>query len=267
MSIEKSFQQLKEKEQIALISYLMGGDPHPKLTTKIAGALIEGGTDILEIGIPFSDPIADGPTIQDANQRALGSGTTPLAVLELANQIKEDFKIPIVILTYYNPIFRMGMKNFFDKAKKNKVDGVIVPDLPIEEARDYKILADMNGLDTIFIASPSTPIDRLKSIVKYTSGFLYLVSLYGVTGARKELQQMTLDLIKNFLPHTKKKIPLAVGFGISQPDHIKNIMKAGADGVIIGSAYVEMINRNKNDLYKMLNNLRKYASKLKKATR
>lgn len=266
MSINETFTRLKERGEGALICYIMGGDPRPDLTSKIANALIEGGADILELGIPFSDPVADGPTIQAANLRALKSGTTPARVLEIVNQIKDYHKIPIVVLTYYNIIFRAGLWNFFDKAKKSKVDGIIVPDLPVEEARDYKFIANNYGIDTIFLASPSTSTDRLKKIIEYTSGFLYIVSLFGVTGARKKLKRSTIHLIKKIFSYTKGKIPLAVGFGISQPYQIKSIIKAGADGAIVGSSFIEMIEESIYDENKMLNNLRRYANELKRAT-
>jgi tryptophan synthase alpha chain len=266
MSIEESFERLKNKSEGALISYIMGGDPRPDLTPKIAKALLEGGADILELGIPFSDPIADGPTIQAANLRALNSGTNPITVLKLINQIKDHHKVPIVILTYYNIIFRMGLENFFYTAKKSKVDGVIVPDLPVEEARDYKPVADKYGIDTIFLASPSTSIARLRKIIEYDSGFLYLVSLFGVTGARKKLEASTIRLIEKFLPYTKGKVPLAVGFGISKPYQVKSIIEAGAEGAIVGSAFVEIIQKSGNDKDKMLDTIRKYTNELKRAT-
>jgi len=266
MSIERSFERLRDRGEGALISYIMGGDPRPDLTPKIAKALIEGGADILELGIPFSDPIADGPTIQAANLRALNSRTNPMRVLELVNQIKDNHNVPIVVLTYYNIIFRMGLENFFDKAKKSKVDGAIVPDLPVEEAQDYKPIADKYGIDTIFLASPSTGTVRLKKIIEYTSGFLYLVSLFGVTGARKKLKASTIHLIEKFLPYTKGKVPFAVGFGISQPYQVKSIIEAGADGAIVGSAFVEIIQKSLHDEDKMLDNIRKYTNELKRAT-
>ncbi|MCP8321359.1 MAG: tryptophan synthase subunit alpha [archaeon] len=266
MSIERCFKRLKDRGEGALISYIMGGDPRPDLTPKIAKTLVEGGADIIELGIPFSDPVADGPTIQAANLRALRSGTTPIRVLEIADQIKDYYNIPIVILTYYNIIFRMSLENFFDKAKKSKVDGIIVPDLPVEEAQDYKLIADKYGIDTIFLASPSTSIVRLKKIIEYTSGFLYLVSLFGVTGARKKLKRLTIRLIEKAIPYTKGKIPLAVGFGISQPYQVKSIIEAGADGAIVGSAFVEMIQKSGHDEDKMLNSIRNYTNELKRAT-
>ena len=266
MSIKESFKRLKDRGEGALISYIMGGDPRPDLTPKIAKALVEGGADIIELGIPFSDPVADGPTIQVANLRALRSGTAPIRILEIADQIKDYYNTPIVILTYYNIIFRTGLENFFDKAKKSKVDGIIVPDLPVEEAQDYKPIADKYGIDTIFLASPSTSIVRLKKIIEYTSGFLYLVSLFGVTGARKELKRLTIRLIEKAIPYTKGKVPLAVGFGISQPHQVKSIIEAGAEGAIVGSAFVEIIQKSGQDENKMLYNIRNLANELKRAT-
>lgn len=266
MSIKETFERLKDKGEGALIGYIMGGDPRPDLTPKIAEALIEGGADVLELGIPFSDPVADGPTIQAANLRALKSGTTPARVLEIANQIKGYYNIPIVILTYYNIIFRIGLEIFFDKAKKSKVNGIIVPDLPVEEAQDYKFIANKHGIDTIFLASPSTSIVRLKKIIEYTSGFLYVVSLFGVTGARKTLKRSTIRLIERIMPYIKGKTPLAVGFGISQPCQVRSIIEAGVDGAIVGSAFVEIIQKNERDEDNMLNSIRNYANELKKAT-
>ncbi len=266
MNIMESFRRLKDKDEGALISYVMGGDPRPSLTPKIAEALIEGGADILEFGIPFSDPIADGPTIQAANLRALDSGTNPMRVLELVNEIKDHHKVPIVVLTYYNIVFRMGPEDFFSRARRSKVDGVIVPDLPLEEAQDYKPVANKYGIDTIFLASPSTSTVRLKKIIECTSGFLYLVSHFGVTGARKKLEASTIRLVNKFIPYTKGKVPLAVGFGLSQPYQVKSIIEAGAEGSIVGSAFVEIIQKNMNDEDKMLDSLRRYTNELKRAT-
>lgn len=266
MSIKETFKRLKDRGEGALIGYIMGGDPRPDLTPKIAEALIEGGANVLELGIPFSDPVADGPTIQAANLRALKSGTTPTRVLEITNQIKGCHNIPVVILTYYNIIFRIGLENFFDKAKKSKVDGIIVPDLPVEEAQDYKFIANKHGIDTIFLASPSTSIVRLKKIIECTSGFLYIVSLFGVTGARKTLKRSTIRLIERIIPYIKGETPLAVGFGISQPYQVRSIIKAGADGAIVGSAFVEIIQKNEYNEDNMLNSIRNYANELKKAT-
>lgn len=246
--IEKTFKSLHGKGEGALIAFVTGGDPKPESTPRIVGALIDGGADIVEIGIPFSDPIADGPTIQAASIRALESGATPMMVLEIVEEVKKSYDAPIAILTYYNPIFRMGLENFFEVAEGCGVDGVIVPDLPIEEAFDYEKAAERHGVDTIFLAAPSTPIKRLEKIIKHTSGFLYLVSVFGVTGERTRLQDLTLRTIRRFLSYTRSRVPLCVGFGVSMPEHVKSIIQAGADGVIVGSALVKVIEENQEDI-------------------
>lgn len=264
--IERKFQVLKEQEEGALMAYVTGGDPKPEYTLDIVEALINGGTDIIELGIPFSDPIADGPTIQSATVRALKANTTPRTVLNIAKEIKADHNTPVIILTYYNPIHRMGLENFFRLAGNCKVDGLIVPDLPIEEAHDYKKTAEAYSIDTIFLAAPSTSQERLKKIIDYTSGFLYLVSIFGVTGARELVQDLTIRLIQKTLPITTGRIPIAVGFGISKPEHIRRVMLQGADGVIVGSRFVQIIEKNLGGISRLLEEIENYAKKLKKAT-
>ena len=216
------------------------------------------------MGLPFSDPIADGPTIQAASVRALAAGTTPLKVLEIAKQIKQKHDVPIVVMTYYNPVFRIGLERFCRLAKDCMVDGFIVPDLPVEEAADYIKAAKAKGLDTIFLAAPSTKNERLDKIVSASSGFLYLVSHYGVTGAKTTVEDSTVQLIKHVLPFTQGKIPLAVGFGISKPEHVKRIIQAGADAAIVGSAFINIIQKNNAG---MLKELQTTANALKSATR
>jgi tryptophan synthase alpha chain len=265
--IEKTFQSLKEQGDGALIAYVTAGDPTPAHTPKIVEALVKGGADIVELGIPFSDPIADGPTIQAATVRALKADTTPKMVLEIARKIKQKHDLPVVLMTYYNPVFRMGVKNFFSLAKECRVDGVIVPDLPIEEAHEYKKFSEVNAVDTIFIATPSTSIKRLQKIIKYTSGFLYMISVFGVTGARKNVQDSTIQQIRKFLPYTKGQIPLAVGFGISKPEHVKAVIESGADGAIVGSAFVDMIQKNRGNIPGTLEKIEQYAHMLKEATK
>ena len=233
-------------------------------TPKIADALIRGGVDVLELGLPFSDPIADGPTIQAASVRALAAGTTPMKVLEIAKKIKQQHDVPIVVMTYYNPVFHLGLDRFMTFAKDHKVDGFIVPDLPVEEAADYKKAAKANGLDTIFLAAPSTTNQRLTKIVDASSGFLYLVSRYGVTGTKTTVEDSTVQLIKRVLPFTAGKIPLAVGFGISKPEHVKRIIAAGADAAIVGSAFINIIQKNNPTMLKQLQDT---AQALKTATK
>jgi len=266
-AITETFQRLKSRGEAALIGYVTAGDPEPQCTPKNADALIKGGVDILELGLPFSDPIADGPTIQAASVRALNAGTTPRKVLEMARAIRHVHDVPVVVMTYYNPVFRMGLDSFFRLAKSCMVDGVIVPDLPVEEAGDYKQAANACGVDTIFLAAPSTSTQRLRNIVKCTSGFLYLVSHFGVTGAKAAVEESTIQLIKKFLPYTSGHVPLAVGFGVSKPEHARCIIEAGADGVIVGSAFVNIIAKNQGNTTKMLEELSAMAHKLKAATR
>jgi tryptophan synthase alpha chain len=265
--IAKIFQKLKAQGNGALIGYVTAGDPKPEFTPKIAEALVKGGVDIIELGVPFSDPIADGPTIQAASVRALEAGTTPKTVLGLAGEIKRKLGVPVVLLTYYNPVFRMGLEKFFRLAKSFGVDGVVVPDLPVEEAEAYREAAGRCGVDTIFLAAPSTSNERLGKIVGCTSGFLYVVSHFGVTGARETVEDSTVQLIRRVSAFTSGRVPLAVGFGVSKPEHAKRIVEAGAEGVIVGSAFVNIIQKYAGDVGRMLEELEVAARKLKNATR
>ncbi len=264
-SIAQVFEKLKTRHEGALIGYITAGDPAPEYTTSIAEALIEGGVDILELGLPFSDPIADGSTIQAASVRALSAGTKPTMVLEMAREIRLKHDVPVAIMTYYNPVFKMGLAQFLQLAKDCSVNGLIIPDLPVEEATEYYRTAKANSIDTIFLAAPSTSDERLQKIVACTSGFLYLVSHFGVTGERKTVEDSTIRLIKRVLPYTEQHVPLAVGFGISKPEHVKCIIEAGADAVIVGSAFVNVIQRNKGNIDKTVAELCEIARGLKDA--
>ncbi len=265
-AIEEKFRDLESRNEGALIGYITCGDPTAEYTLEIADALIYGGIDMLELGIPFSDPIADGPIIQRATFRALKSGMKPRKVLELAGRIAAKYSIPVLILTYYNIVYRMGIEEFFSFAKRNSVSGVIVPDLPVEEASEYKIIAERYDVDTIFLAAPSTSDERLRKIMEYSSGFIYLVSVFGVTGVRDKLREDSLRFIKRALSITMERKRLAVGFGISKPEHVRSIISTGVDGVIVGSRFIKVIERNINNKEKMLMKLRETAKKLKKAT-
>jgi len=264
--LEETFSKLRALNEGALIAYITAGDPAPSYTPEIVEALVEGGIDIIELGIPFSDPIADGPTIQAASVRALKAGTTPKKVLEIAEEVKSKNKIPVVLLSYYNPLFRMGLRVFFESASACGVDGMIVPDLPVEEADEYTKYAESYGIDTILLAAPSTSTERLKRIVEYTSGFLYLVSIFGVTGVREKVHELTIRQIRNVLKVTYRRIPLAVGFGISKPEHVRMIIESGADAAIVGSGFVRIIERNCIKKELMFKALKNYAHRLKKAT-
>ena len=262
--ITQTFHDAKANGNGVLIGYIMAGDPNLGSTLKIADALIKGEVDILELGLPFSDPIADGPTIQAASVRALAAGTTPIKVLKTAQQIKSKHDVPIVVMTYYNPVFRIGTDKFLTMAKENLVDGMILPDLPFEEADDYRKTAKAHDLDTIFLAAPSTTNQRLTKIVETSSGFLYLVSHYGVTGAKTKVEDSTVKLIKRVQPFTAEKIPLAVGFGISKPEHVQRVIAAGADAAIVGSALINIIQKDSST---MLKELQATAQELKAATK
>jgi tryptophan synthase alpha chain len=185
----------------------------------------------------------------------------------LAGEIKRKHSVPVVILTYYNPVFRIGLENFFRLASNFGVDGVVVPDLPVEEAEAYREAARSCGVDTIFLAAPSTSDERLRKIVSCTSGFLYVVSHFGVTGAREALADSTVQLVKRILPFTSGRVPLAVGFGVSKPEHARRIIQSGADGVIVGSAFVNLVHKYQGDVGTMLRELEVAARKLKNATR
>ena len=204
--ITNTFSNLKKKREGALIAFIMGGDPSPEYTHIIADAIIEGGADILEIGVPFSDPIADGPIIQESSDRALKSGTTINHVLEIVKQIRKKHDIPLLLLSYYNPIFKFKVNNFISKASDAGVDGVIIPDLPIEESAEYLKAAKIYNVDTVFLATPATSVNRLKQISSLTSGFLYLVSLYGVTGSKTDFDIS----VKNIISRARNSINSSV---------------------------------------------------------
>ena len=241
--ISETLERLANRHEGALVAYVTGGDPNVDLTNRIVLGLADGGADIVEIGIPFSDPIADGPTIQAAANRALKAKTSPAAILNLVGEVKRRRTIPVVLLTYFNPVYRMGLENFFESAARFGVDGVIIPDLPIEESLEYRMVADQSGVDTIFMAAPSTSDGRLKRIASQSSGFLYLASLFGVTGTRRHLNKNLPRLVRR-TRRLADKLPVCVGFGISTPNHVATVVKAGANGAIVGSALVEIVARN-----------------------
>ncbi len=264
--ISETFTQLAKEREGALIAYLTVGYPEIKKTPRLAGAIVEGGADIVELGIPFSDPIADGPIIQNASSHALETGTKPFDALRVAKSIREKYDTPLVLMTYFNPLFKVGLQRFLRLAKNSGISGIIVPDLPVEESTDYKKQCVATGIDTIFLASPSTQPNRLKGILAQTSGYLYLISLYGVTGVRSAISDSALRLIRQYGETLAGSIPLAVGFGISKPDHVRQIIKAGADGAIVGSALIETIRENSHSLPRATKKLESLAKAMKRAT-
>ncbi len=265
--ISETFTQLRDRGEGALIAYITVGDPHPNKTPRLISALIDGGADVIELGIPFSDPIADGPTIQNAVSRSLASGARPLDALNIARTIHERYDTPLVLMTYYNPIYRIGLSKFLGLAKDSGISGIVVPDLPVEESEDYKKVCVAAGIDTIFPASPSTTPERLEQILAKTSGYLYLISLYGVTGLRAAVADSALALIRKYNELISGSVPLAVGFGISKPEHVRQIIGAGADGAIVGSAFVSLIGKYSRNVTLAAKKLKNLAQTLKTATR
>lgn len=219
-----------------------------------------------EIGIPFSDPIADGSTIQASTFRALGAGTSPKIVFDILYQIRKQSNCPIIILSYFNPIMRMGIEKFVEKARHIRVDGFVIPDLPLEESSRLWQYTSICGIDLILFAAPSTSLSRLNTIMQKSSGFLYLVSVHGVTGERDNIQQRTVDLVREFSSMAKGRIPIAVGFGISKPEHIRTVISSGAEGVIIGSAFINVIDTSKGNPNDATRRLRLLAASFKSAT-
>ena len=264
--IRSKFEELKARREGALIAYLTGGDPDSKTFLSNASALVEGGADIVEIGIPFSDPIADGPVIQASSQRALRAGTTPKKVLQLTKEFSTKNNVPLVVLTYYNPILATGPEQFFDTAKSSGVSGVVVPDLPVEEMDQFHDFALKHGIDNILLAAPNTSQSRLGQILSKTRGFLYLVSLYGVTGPREALSPQALETLKRVKSLANDRIPISAGFGISSSDHVRTLMKAGADGAIVGSALVKLAAEHLNNPVEAAAQLKNKVAELKNAT-
>jgi tryptophan synthase alpha chain len=251
--IEHVFKELKKVNKNALIPYVMAGDPSLGATGKIVLALENAGADIVELGVPFSDPLADGPTIQQAAQRSLQSGTTLRKVLALVRDIRKDSEIPIILMTYYNPVFKFGIEPFIKSAVNAGVDGVIIPDLIPDEAGDFIIPARKHGLDTIFLLAPTSTPDRIKKVINSSTGFIYYVSITGITGSKLTVakdMKMTLKSVQN-----KTSKPIAVGFGISNPGEASAVAKL-ADGVIVGSAIVKLIAQGKS-ISTFVKNLRK----------
>lgn len=247
--IEQKFQQLKKARQKAFIAFITAGDPSLKVTENLVLAFEKSGVDIVELGVPFSDPLADGPTIQAASQRALKNGVTLAKIFNLVKNIRRKSQLPIALMTYYNPVFHFGESKFIAKAKEAGVDGVIIPDLPPEEAGNLIKAARQKNVSTVFFLSPTTTPKRVKKILTVSSGFIYYVSLTGVTGARQSLPADIMKHVRSAKSLTRK--PICVGFGISTGQQVRALSKA-ADGVIVGSAIVNEIAKHggKKDLVK-----------------
>ena len=234
--IENTFKSAKKP---LLIAFTVAGDPDRETSVAIARTLIASGADILEFGVPFSDPLADGPVIQRADARSLEAGTNPGRVFEIVKEVREGSDIPIVLLTYYNSVYRRGLNNFYREAASAGADAILVADMPVEESGDAVSAARDAGIDPIFMVSETTSDARLDEIIRRAGGFLYLVSRLGVTGARKDLSSGIASLLSKVKSRTT--MPVAVGFGISSPGHVRVLSDAGADAVIVGSAIVACV--------------------------
>ena len=264
------FKKNKYNKYKYFMPFLVAGDPDIIQFKKLALA-IEPYIDILEIGVPFSDPIADGPTIQEANVRAFNAGINTKLALDAIGAIRAQTEKPIVILTYYNILIQgaetieASLDKTFKQLKESGVDGIVIGDLPIEEANLALKACEKYNICLIFLIAPSTTEERLEKILKVAKGFIYLISVMGITGARDTVAQITKDTIKRIKQRTNGILPILVGFGISQPDHAKTIVNAGADGVIIGSAIVNIIKANLNDYIKMETEMVEFVSSIKKS--
>lgn len=259
--IEQAFNRLKDRDEKALVVYLTAGDPDLPTTEALIHSLAAAGVDILEIGVPFSDPTADGPVIQAASRRALQNGANLTKILDMIEIIRKTSEIPIVLFGYYNPVFIYGNEAFARRAKAAGVDGILVVDLPPEEAAELRMYTDRAGIDFISLIAPTTPDQRIRRIVEKAAGFLYYISVTGVTGTARpgvDNIQRNMKKIKNI-----SSLPVVVGFGISTPAQAAQIAPH-ADGIVIGSAVVKMIEENagRDDLIPIVTS---FAGALKKA--
>ena len=241
--------------------FLMAGDPSLDITYKILLKLQEEGADFIELGIPYSDPLADGPIIQLSASRALKSGTSITHVLDLLNTLKGKLHIPVILFTYFNPLLSFGFKKFCEIASNVGAAGIIIPDLPLEETKQFSQIANDFNLDLILLIAPTTPLERMKVISSRTKGFSYLVSVTGVTGERNKLENRVENLIGQLKEISSN--PIAVGFGISSSDQIIKVRKWGADGVIIGSAFVKRISDSKDS--QIVNEVGRFCSEMRSA--
>ncbi|WRQ72895.1 MAG: tryptophan synthase subunit alpha [Methanosarcinales archaeon Met12] len=261
MNIKDAFEALRRKKEGALIAYICAGDPNSQKTVEIVNALVNGGVDIIELGLPFSDPIADGATIQAAMDRALTAGMNPDRFFQLIRSIKVD--VPLVVMTYYNIILKRGVERFISECQSTGISGIIVPDLPVEESDELYQGCRKYDIDLIFMVTPITTEKRIERILKRTSGFIYVVSRLGVTGARENIADQANEILK-LVNKKSLSVPTAIGFGISKPEHVRSLIDAGADGVIVGSAFMDVIAKDGAD---MLEELEELAATLKGATK
>ncbi|MBI4697353.1 MAG: tryptophan synthase subunit alpha [Nitrospirae bacterium] len=251
--IEQVFRKLKKNSKKAFIPYIMAGDPAPDVTKKLVSDLEASGADIIELGVPFSDPLADGPTIQRAHERALHNGVTLRKVLALVRDIRQTSQTPLILMTYYNPVFKFGIEAFVKEAVHSGVDGVIIPDLIPDEAEEFIAFARQYKLDTIFLLAPTSTEDRIRKVINASTGFIYYVSITGITGSKLLMDETMKNTLTSIKQLTRK--PVAVGFGISNPEDASAVASV-ADGVIVGSVIVKLISEGK-DIAELTRSLRR----------
>jgi tryptophan synthase alpha chain len=260
--IEAKFKELKRSRRKAFIAYITAGDPNLAATLNLVRTLETAGVDILELGIPFSDPLADGPVIQAASKRALDKGATLRKIFTVVRKARAGTNMPIAFMTYYNPVLRYGLDAFIRDCSTSGVDGVIIPDLPFEEAASLVKTARRNKIATIFLAAPTSTRKRMRGIARSSSGFIYYVSLTGVTGARRRLPEeigRNVRILKSLT-----KMPVCVGFGVSNAAQARSIARV-ADGVIVGSAIVKVIEENRGNAKRMFSEVKRFAASLARA--
>lgn len=259
------FQRLADKNEGAFVPFVTIGDPSPELSLQIMQTLIEAGADALELGFPFSDPLADGPTIQGANNRALQAGTTPDICFDLISQIREkNPDLPIGLLMYANLVYSRGVENFYQRCQQAGVDSVLVADVPTTESADFVAAAEKYGIKPIFIAPPTASDETLKTVGSLSKGYTYLLSRAGVTGAETKANMPVHELLERLNQFDAP--PALLGFGISQPEQVKQAITAGAAGAISGSAVVKIIETHQNDPELLLQSLADFITPMKKAT-
>lgn len=239
--IEQKFQDLRAANRKAFIPFITAGDPNLATTKELILALDRAGADIIEVGVPFSDPIADGPVIQRATERALASGTTLKDVLRLGREVRAKSQVPLLIMSYYNPLLRYGLERLAGDLKASGYDGVLASDLTVEESDGFVRTMGAAGLNTVFLAAPTSSPERIRKIASTSTGFLYAVARTGVTGESQELSSELRGFLQELRRHTN--VPIAVGFGISRPEHVRAVWQE-ADGAVVGSALVRVVEEN-----------------------
>lgn len=244
VGLSATFTRLKKEGKVAFIPYITAGDPDLSTTAEALKLLDSCGSDIIELGIPYSDPLADGPVIQAAATRSLAKGTNFNVIIDMLKEVVPQLSCPIALFTYYNPILKRGTEKFMSTIRDTGVHGLVVPDVPLEETETLRTEAKKHGIELVLLTTPTTPPDRMKAIVDVAEGFVYLVSSVGVTGARASVSGSVQSLLQEIKEATTK--PVAVGFGISKPEHVKQVAGWGADGVIVGSAIVKVLGEAKS---------------------